>query len=209
MRVVGYVRVSTDEQADSGAGMEAQRAAIEAEAARRGWQLVETFEDAGASGKSLAGRPGLTAALAAVEQGDADGLVVAKLDRLSRSLLDFAGLMARAHRKAWSLVALDLGVDTTTPQGEMMASVMATFAQFERRLIGQRTRDALAVKRSQGVQLGRPRTLPDKVRRRIVREHEKGAGLTAIANRLNADGIATAQGGKRWYPSTVRAVLHA
>lgn len=88
------------------------------------------------------------AALEAVEGGQADALCVAKLDRLSRSLLDFAGLMERSRKRGWSLVALDLGVDTSTPSGEMMASVLATFAQFERRLIGERTRAALAEKRA-------------------------------------------------------------
>ena len=154
--VVGYIRVSTSEQADSGAGLEAQRAAIRSEAERRGWQLVHVFEDAGASGKSLNGRRGLQRALEAIEAGTAEGLVVAKLDRLSRSLLDFAALMERARKGGWNLIALDLGVDTSTPAGEMMASVLATFAQFERRLIGQRTKDALAIKRAQGVVLGRP-----------------------------------------------------
>src|SRR3954471_3387194 len=91
--VVAYVRVSTDEQADSGAGLTAQRAAISAEAARRGWTVIAWHEDAGISGKSIAGRPGLGAALEAVETGQAAGIVVAKLDRLSRSLADFAGLM--------------------------------------------------------------------------------------------------------------------
>lgn len=91
-----------------------------------------------------------------LQRGDACTLVVSKLDRLSRSLVQFAELMERSRRKGWSLVALDLGVDTSTPAGEMMASVLASFAQYERRLIGQRTRDALAVKREQGVRLGRP-----------------------------------------------------
>src|SRR4051794_12815141 len=103
--VVGYIRVSTDEQAESGAGLAAQRTAIEAECARRGWTLVETFEDAGASGKSLDGRPQLAAALNAVETGQAATLVVAKLDRLSRSVHDAAGLLDRAQRAGWSLVA--------------------------------------------------------------------------------------------------------
>ena len=75
--VVGYIRVSTAEQADSGAGLEAQRGAIEAEAQRRGWTLLRTFEDAGASGKSMNGRPGLQEALQAVERGEAYALVVA------------------------------------------------------------------------------------------------------------------------------------
>src|SRR5215217_5140315 len=127
MKIITYVRVSTDEQADSGAGLEAQRAALAAEAERRGWELVQTFEDAGASGKTLTGRPGLLAAVEAVESGRADGLAVAKLDRLSRSLLDFAALMERSRKRGWALVALDLGVDTSTPSGEMLASVLAVF----------------------------------------------------------------------------------
>src|SRR3954471_14904836 len=91
--VVGYIRVSTDEQAESGAGLAAQRAAIITECTRRGWTLIETFEDAGASGKALDGRPQLAAALHAVETGQAATLVVAKLDRLSRSVQDAAGLL--------------------------------------------------------------------------------------------------------------------
>jgi len=208
VRAVGYIRVSTEEQADSGAGLEAQRAAIVAEAARRSFELVAVYEDA-ASGKSLDGRDGLTQALSAVESGEADALVVAKLDRLSRSLMDFAALMERSRRQRWALVALDLGVDTSTPSGEMLASVLAVFAQFERRLIGQRTREALAVKRAQGVKLGRRRTMPTEIVERIRSERERGASLTAIANALNADGVPTAQGGRQWYASTVRAVLAA
>jgi DNA invertase Pin-like site-specific DNA recombinase len=208
MKAVGYIRVSTDEQADSGAGLEAQRRAIRQEAARRRWKLVDIFEDA-ASGKSMNGRPGLQEALRAVEDGEAEALVVAKLDRLSRSLLDFAALMERSRKAGWALVALDLGVDTTTPSGEMMANVLAVFAHFERRLIGQRTRDALAVKRSQGIRLGRPRQIPDQIRVRVRELRHRGLSLAAIASTLNADGVPTAQGGRCWYPSTVRAVLRA
>jgi DNA invertase Pin-like site-specific DNA recombinase len=142
---VGYVCVSTAEQADSGAGLEAQRAAIRSACQQRGWELVGIHEDAGFRAATLA-RPGLGEALSAVESSEATVLVVAKLDRLSRSLLDFAALMERSRRKRWALGALDLGVDTTTPAGEAMANLMATFAQFERRLIGRRTKDALAVK---------------------------------------------------------------
>ena len=194
MRVLGYVRVSTDEQSGSGAGLEAQRRAIVAECRRRGWQLVEVVEDAGFSAKDLK-RPGIQEALRVLEEGDAKALVAAKLDRLSRSMIDFTGLMATAQKQGWALVALDCAVDTTTPAGEAMANVLATFAQFERRLISQRTREALAVKRSQGVRLGRPVTLPASVARRIRREREKGTTLAEIADRLNRDGVATAQGG--------------
>jgi len=205
--VVAYIRVSTEEQADSRLGLEAQRAAISVECERRGWMLLETFEDAGASGKSLVGRPALEKALEAVQSGEAGALVVAKLDRLSRSLLDFAALMEQARRQGWALVALDLGVDTTTPAGEMMANVMATFAQFERRLIGARTKDALAIKRSQGVRLGRPRTLDQHVVDRIAAQRAGGASLRVIADALNDESVPTAQGGALWHASTVRAVL--
>ena len=81
-----------------------------------------------------------------------------------------AGLMAKATSEHWSLVALDVAVDTSTPSGEAMADMFATFAQFERRLISQRTKEALAVKKAQGVRLGRPRTLPQAAVRRIQRQ---------------------------------------
>lgn len=208
-RVVGYVRVSTEEQADTGLGLGAQRAAIVEEARRRGWDLVAIHEDAGATGKSMDNRPALAEALEAVQSGDVEALVVAKLDRLSRSLLDFASLMEQSHRQGWALIALDLGVDTTTPAGEMIANVMATFAQFERRLIGERTKGALAVRKAQGVKLGRPRTMPDEIVERIRRQKGEGLSLVAIARGLDADGIPTARGGARWYASTVKAVVNA
>jgi DNA invertase Pin-like site-specific DNA recombinase len=205
--VVGYLRVSTDEQADSGLGLAAQKAAVSAEIERRGWVLVGFFEDA-LSGKSLQ-RPGLSAALEAVESGRAGGVIVAKLDRLSRSLKDFAELMARAQAGGWNLVALDLGVDLSTPSGEFMAGVMASAAQWERRIIGQRTKDALAVKRAQGVRLGRPTVLPTAVVDRILALHRGGQGWSAIARVLNEEGVPTAHGGSRWYPSTIQKLVLA
>src|SRR5687768_6703562 len=120
MRVLGYVRVSTDEQGMSGAGLEAQRQAILAECRRRGWELVEVVEDRGYSARDLK-RPAIRAALEELERGRADGLVVAKLDRLSRSMLDFTAIMGKAQKQSWALVALDCAVDTTTPAGEAMA----------------------------------------------------------------------------------------
>jgi DNA invertase Pin-like site-specific DNA recombinase len=205
LRVYGYIRVSTEEQGASGAGLESQRQAIEAACHDRGYELVETYQDV-ASAKSL-DRPELTACLALLDAHKADALVVAKLDRLSRSLLDFASLMERSRRKGWAVVALDLGVDSSTPAGEMLANVLATFAHFERRLIGQRTKDALAVKREQGVKLGRPRNLPDDVVARILRDHEAGQSYSAIARALTEECVKTAQGGTKWYPSVVRHVV--
>jgi DNA invertase Pin-like site-specific DNA recombinase len=208
VRVVGYLRVSTEEQADSGAGLNAQRAAILAEAEHRGWHVVDMIVDAGYSAKDLR-RPGIQLALKALKRGEADVLVVAKLDRLSRSLLDFTALMNQAQREGWALVALDIGMDMGTPAGEAMANVMATFGQLERRLIGQRTKEALAQKRMAGVVLGRPRSMPDDVRARIIAERASGRSLQAIAGGLNNDGVATSQGGTRWHPSTVAGVVRS
>ncbi len=208
MKVIGYARVSTDAQADLGVGLVAQESAIRDEAHRRGWDLVSLYCDI-RSGRSMNGRNGLSDAVTAIEAGEADALVVAKLDRLSRSLIDFAQLMQRSRRKGWSLVALDLGIDTSSPQGELMANVLATFAQFERRLIGQRTKEALAAKKAHGVRLGRPRSIADDVRERIRRERSAGHTLAQIADRLNRDAVPTAHGGRAWHPNTVRKALLA
>lgn len=207
MRIIAYIRVSTSEQADSGLGLEAQRRAILREAKSRGWHEadIEWIEDAGFSAKSIK-RPGLSLALEALKRGDASILVVAKTDRLSRSLLDFAGILQKAQRQGWALLALDSPADLTTAQGEAMASVMAVFAQLERRLIGERTSAAMAAARDRGVKLGRPRLLADATVARIRSERENGATYRAIAERLNADGVATAQGGT-WHAATVRKVL--
>jgi DNA invertase Pin-like site-specific DNA recombinase len=206
VQVIAYVRVSTEEQADSRAGLEAQRAAIQAECERRGWQILEVIEDAGYSAKDLK-RPGVRAALEQLERKGADGLVVAKLDRLSRSMLDFTAVMAKAQIQGWALVALDCAVDTTTPAGEAMAHVLATFAQFERRLIGQRTREALAMKRKQGVRLGRPRSISPKLARRIKSMRSRGLTLQAICDKLNGEGVPTPRGGSTWRPTSLRSVL--
>jgi DNA invertase Pin-like site-specific DNA recombinase len=208
MQVLGYVRVTTDEQSDSGAGLEAQRRAIAAECKRRGWQLVDVIEDAGFSAKDLK-RPGIKAALEVLEAGDAKALVAAKLDRLSRSMIDFTALMATATKQGWALVALDCSVDTSTPAGEAMAHVLATFAQFERRLIGQRTREALAVKKKQGVRLGRPASISPQLARRIRSMRKRGLTLQEISDRLNRDGVPTPRGGAVWRPTSLRAVLRA
>ena len=138
-----------EEQGDSKLGLNAQRAAIEAEAARRSWDLLGIFTDT-ASGKSLSSRPGLEDALTRLDDGEAAVLIVSNLDRLSRSTKDFATLMERAQRRGWAPVVLDLGVDTTTPAGELVASVMVSVAQWERRINGQRTKEALAAKEGAG-----------------------------------------------------------
>lgn len=207
MRLIGYTRVSTAEQAASGLGLEAQEAQIVAEAQHRGWSVVAWHSDAGASGKSLAARPGLADALAAISRGDADGLIVSKLDRLSRSVLDFATLVCRAQAEGWNLVVLDLGLDLNTPQGRFTAHVLCAAAQLERELIGQRTKDALAAARARGIRPGFASRVPENVAARIRAEREAGDTLSVIADRLNADGIPTATGSGRWHRTSVRAVI--
>lgn len=122
---------------------------------------------------------------------------------------DATGLLLRADRAGWGLVALDANVDTTTPQGAAMTQVLAVFAELERKLIGQRTKSALAVLKAQGVKLGRPRTLPAAVAARIRADHAAGESWSAIARALTSEGVPTAQGGLRWYPATVRYVALA
>lgn len=213
-KVVGYVRVSTGAQGDNGLSLQAQREEIERECSYRGWELVAIEEDV-SSGKTTKRRPGLERALAGCRSGETAGLVCSKIDRLSRSVIDFAKLLEDARRRGYNVVVLDLGVDLSTPNGELVANVLANVAQWEARIIGERTRTALAVakKRSPaelrrlGKQpVGRPRTLPGDVRRRIVAERNRGDSLAEITRRLNEESVPTGQGGKCWYPSTVRTV---
>jgi DNA invertase Pin-like site-specific DNA recombinase len=204
--VIGYLRVSTEEQSLSGLGLADQRNVIEQASRQHGWSDVRFVVDEGFSAKNLS-RPGIAAVLAHLAEGGAGILVVSKLDRLSRSLLDFASLMDTARRQGWELVVLDLALDTTTPSGQLMANVMASFAEYERQLIGQRTSAALQQKKAQGARLGRPRSLNPASALRIVADRAAGESLTGIANRLNAEGVPTARGGRCWFPSTVAGVL--
>ncbi len=204
--VVGYCRVSTEEQAISGLGLIAQEDAIRSECVRRNVDLIAIYSDAGVSGKTLS-RPALDMAMDDLANGSGNVLMVAKLDRLTRSVHDATGLMATAERSGWGLVALDAPVDTTTPQGAAMAQVLAVFAELERRLIGERTKAALAVRRAQGVRLGRPPLLPKELIARITRLRDDGLTWSSISESLNREGVPTAQGGECWYPATVRYVV--
>jgi DNA invertase Pin-like site-specific DNA recombinase len=98
-------------------------------------------------------------------------------------------------------------LDLSTPQGKLVANVLMSVAEWEREMIGQRTAAALAVKRADGVRLGRPPALSDEVVQRIVRERQDGRAFAAIAAGLNDDGVSTAHGGRCWYPATVAAIV--
>lgn len=198
-----YTRVSTEEQAEKRNGLEAQRATIDAEAERRGW-AVEHFTDAGVTGKVIG--PELREVLELLASGQGNGLVVAKLDRLSRSIVNAANIIESAQAQGWSLVVLDLGVDLTTAAGRMMAMNLVNFAQYERELISERTKAGLAAKRARGERLGRPRLVKPGVVRRIVLDRNAGLSFARIATALEAEGILSPAGRPTWQPSTVRRI---
>ncbi|OBB21104.1 resolvase [Mycolicibacterium setense] len=206
---VAYLRVSTEEQAESGAGLAAQRTAIETLAAARGWTITAWHEDGGVSGgKAPHQRPGLAAALDAVQTGQAERLVVHKVDRLSRKFRDAVDLMETAADEGWPLYIADIDADLTTSNGRMLARMLAVVAEDERDRISQRTKAALAAKRAAGVRLGRPSALPAEVVARIVAARDAGSSFAKVADALNADAVPTAQGGAQWYPATVKAVFN-
>lgn len=213
-RAVLYRRVSTREQADSGLGLAAQLDRLEAEAERRGW-APELATDAGVSGSVAAeDRPALGPALASL--GPRDVLAVSRLDRLSRSVLDFARLLGAASEGGWSLVALDLGVDTTTPNGRLVAHVLMAVAEWEREVIGQRVREGLAQSEKRlgrrpglppvGAAARGPAPVAPEVLAAVRDLREAGRSPGAIARRLNAYGHPSPRGG-RWHRESVRRLL--
>lgn len=206
-RWIGYTRVSTQEQAASALGLEAQEAAVRAAVAAGGGELVELITDAGESGKDL-DRPGLRRALDLIAAGDAEGLVVAKLDRVTRSVVDAVVLLEWFDDAGATLRALDLGLDTSTPAGRLVANVLAAVAQWERETIAQRTRDALAAKRAAGGRVSGASVASDApdVADRIRARRAEGATFAAIAAELNDDGIPTLRGGSQWRTSSVQTV---
>ena len=202
---LGYVRVSTAEQATEGASLDAQRHALRAEAARRGWD-VEIVADEGVSAKNL-NRPALQGALGRLDRGDADYLLAIRLDRVSRSVADFAGLLDRATERGWGLVFQSPNIDTSDPAGRFTSNVLASAAQYERELNGARTREGMMQRKAEGVHIGRPRALSVEVLDRIAGDRARGLSFGKIAAGLQSDGIPTARGGSRWYASTVHDVV--
>jgi DNA invertase Pin-like site-specific DNA recombinase len=207
LRLIGYVRVSTAEQARSGLGAAAQRAKIAEAVARDGHQIVDVIADDGEHGTSLQ-RPGLHRALEAIAAGEADGLVAVKLDRVSRSVVDFGTLLAWFTEAKAALVILDPAIDTTTAAGRLVANVFASVAEWEADTITERTRDALAAKRARGERIGRPAVVEDaRLAKRIRSMRDRGMTLRAIADKLNEDGVPTVRSAARWQVSAVQSVL--
>jgi DNA invertase Pin-like site-specific DNA recombinase len=207
-----YVRVSTSQQAVSGLGQEAQEAALRAAASLAGFDVEVVVEDGGRSGKALRNRPALRSALDRLARGEAAALYVAKMDRLARNTRETLSVADEADKAGWRLVALDTNLDTGTPVGRLVMTVLAAVAEMERERISERHREAHAARRARGIVWGKdsgPRAvLPADVRGRILTAHEDGQSLRTIAAALTSEGVPTARGGA-WHASTVAHVLRS
>jgi DNA invertase Pin-like site-specific DNA recombinase len=208
LRAITYGRVSTGRQAASGISLDDQAEKLADVVAARGWVHIAHLTDPGLSGRKMTNRKGLLDAIARLDRHEADVLVAAKIDRVSRSTTDFARLLDQAERKGWKLVVLDADVDTTTAAGRLLVDVVSAAASFESRRIGERAKSVHAVRRSQGKRAGPAPLLPDTVRFRIASDRATGKTLNAIASALNDEGVPTAKGG-HWYASTVAHVLRS
>jgi DNA invertase Pin-like site-specific DNA recombinase len=206
-KAVGYVRVSTTEQASEGHSLGAQRRRIEAYCQARGWDLVKVYADEGMS--AAKDRPAFDRMVADVLADGVSHIVSLKLDRLGRRAKDLLDLYDSMESKGVALVCIEDSIDTSTPVGRLMRTVLAAIAEFERDTISERTKIGMTEAVRQGVRMGRPAVLDEDVVGRIVTEYRKGKGmsLSAIARQLNDDGVPTAMGGAKWHASTVRSVL--
>jgi DNA invertase Pin-like site-specific DNA recombinase len=218
---IAYVRVSSEEQADSGLGLEAQRQRVAAYCQMKDLHLSEVFEDPGISGgKPLASRPAGSKLLAAAKR-DKSVVVVAKLDRLFRSVADAANVIADFNKKGIELVAIAEGFDTTNPYGRAMAQMASVFAELERAMIRERTRSAMNVKRSRGERISGhapfgwdfgfggqlvENACEQKIIARIRQLHADGLSYRGIARHLDCEGILPKRG-SRWIHTTVKSIL--
>jgi DNA invertase Pin-like site-specific DNA recombinase len=220
MKAIGYIRVSTPQQADFGVSLEAQTEKVRAMAVVQGADLVEVIVDAGESAKSL-NRPGMARLLSLVDSGAVDTVIIAKLDRLTRSVRDLAELLERFTRRGVSLVSVAESLDTGTAAGRLVLNIMVSVSQWEREAIGERTRDAMHHKRANGERVGAvpfgfrlgengKRLDPDPAEQGVVsRIHELrdlGYTLEETAGELNRQGFTTRRG-TAWRFQYVAAVL--
>lgn len=217
MKVVGYTRVSCEEQAKEGVSLDAQKAKIRAWADLNGYSEVELFDEGGLSGAKMENREALLAALNAVGKGDA--LVVYSLSRLARSTKDTLQIADMLMAKSADLVSLSEKIDTTTAAGKMVFRMLAVLNEFERDQIAERTRSALLYKKSQGRVYGqvpygfkrdgdslRPDEAEEEAVSLILELRAKGWNYSEIARQLNAAGYKTKCRGF-YYPQTVKNIL--
>jgi DNA invertase Pin-like site-specific DNA recombinase len=202
-KAIGYIRVSTNRQAENGYGLEAQREQIQRYCDTNGLQLVALIPDV-MSGKRTDKLYGRIAAITAIRTGMANVLVVNTLDRSCRSMADGAKLVADAKLEGWRIVGLD-GTDSDTVS-QLTAHARLLVAEEERELISKRTKQGLIKARQAGKQLGKPSTIDRKTVQRIIKSRSAGKGTKAIAKALTDSGIPAPKGGA-WSYSTVRRVL--
>ena len=188
-----------------GTEVESQEAAIEEACATRGWTLAKIVRDVEPADGKSSGRPGLEYAIDRLAVGEASCLVVSALDRLTRSVAELGALLEWFSRGQATLLVVDLGLDTSTPSGRLVARTLTSVSRWERDKLSARTRQGLAAARAKG-STSRPavRDLPG-LKRRIVAMREAGMTLQAIADTLNAEGVPTLRGGMHWRPSSVQS----
>jgi len=222
MKAIGYARVSTDKQADRGVSLDAQTAKVQAMATVQDAELIDVIVDAGESAKSL-NRPGMARLLELVDAGAVDAVIIAKLDRLTRSVKDLAELLERFNRRGVSLVSVAESLDTGTAAGRLVLNVMTAVSQWEREAIGERTRDAMQHKRAKGERVGAVpfgyRLAADGVHLEVepaeqaivdsIRElHRAGRTTRRIAEQLNREGLRNRRGAE-WNFGRVAQILRA
>src|SRR5579863_4159909 len=153
MKVIGYARVSTDKQTERGVSLDAQAEKIRAMAVVHNAELIDIIVDGGESAKSLQ-RPGMERLLALVDGKKVQSVIIAKLDRLTRSVKDLCELLERFERRGVALISVAESLDTSSAAGRLVLNIMTAVSQWEREAIGERTRDALCHKRSRGERVG-------------------------------------------------------
>lgn len=204
-----YARVSTNRQKETGHSLDSQSALLIKEAEAQGYRVEIILENG--SGRK-ANRPKLNKAIERLNKGEAHALFVLDIDRLARSTRHALEIAETAQRKGWRLVIASLQIDTQTPAGEVMLSMLATFAQFESRMTSERVKRQHQARRERGivwgVDEGPKGELEIKTRKQIRREYEAGKSLRAIARDLEAKGVPSARGGK-WEAATIRAILNS
>lgn len=205
-----YARVSTQLQVNDGVSLDVQERQLISAAGLAGFTDYELIREEGRSGKSITGRPALTAALKRLDTGDAQALFVTRIDRLARSTKDFLSIIDRANANKWRLVMLDLNLDTASYQGRFVVTIMSALAEMERGIIAERQKDVHKDRRARGIKwgidMGPKNKTPEEIKERIRSERSKGKSFRAIADGLNKDGIPTQNGGK-WYATTVKNIL--
>jgi site-specific DNA recombinase len=220
MKTVGYVRVSTDKQAERGISLEAQEAKIRAMATVQGAELIDVIVDGGESAKSL-NRPGLQQLMALVNSGKVQAVIAAKLDRLTRSVKDLCGLLELFEKRKVALISVAEALDNGSAAGRLVITIMGAVSQWEREAIGERTRDALQHKRGNGERVGNiafgsrlsddgPHLEPDPPEQAALAEIRRlrgqGTTLRGIAATLNHRTYRTRRG-TAWRLESVARVL--